>query len=200
MGNNVEAILISGGIDSTALAFWKKPKYGFVVDYGQLGADAEIIAAQQICKILNIDIEVVQVDCRTLGAGSMAGLAEAPSSPSPEWWPYRNQLLATFAAAKALEKKITGLIFGSIKTDGFHADGSIRFYEAIDNLISLQEGGIRVFAPAIDLTTVELVRTSGIPLDILGWTHSCHTSNFACGRCRGCYKHIGVLRDLGVKL
>jgi 7-cyano-7-deazaguanine synthase len=194
--NTREAILISGGIDSTALAYWKRPKLGYVVDYGQLGANAEIIASQKICQILDIDLEVIQIDCKKLGAGSMIGGKESKSSPSPEWWPYRNQLLATLVAPKALNNNISSLIFGSVFTDSFHADGRIEFYQALDNLISLQEGNIRVSAPAIKLNTVELVKVSKIPFEILGWTHSCHVGNFACGLCRGCIKHTGVFREL----
>ncbi len=195
-----EAILISGGVDSTALAYLRRPTHGFVVDYGQLAADAEVTAATEICKELGIQVEVIRADCRSTGSGIMAGGDSISQSPSPEWWPFRNQLLATLSATAAIKKNIRTLLFASVKSDDFHADGRREFYAALDNLISLQEGGIKVEAPALDLSSVELVKQSKVPATILGWTHSCHTGDFACGQCRGCYKRNGVLRDCGFTL
>lgn len=195
-----EAVLISGGVDSTALAYLRRPAFGFVIDYGQLAATAEIIAASEICRQLNIDLEVLRVNCRLSGSGTMAGKENLSLSPSPEWWPFRNQLLATLAASAAINKGIEKLIFGSVKTDNFHADGRQEFYAALDRLISLQEGGIRVEAPALSMTSVELVRQSKAPAPLLAWTHSCHTNEFSCGTCRGCIKRTGVLNDCGFEI
>jgi len=61
----------------------------------------------------------------------------------------------------------------------------------------LQEGRIRVEAPAIHGSTVDLIRKSEIPYSLLAWAHSCHTGNIACGRCRGCNKHRNVVAELG---
>lgn len=62
--------------------------------------------------------------------------------------------------------------------------------------MEMQEGGIRVTAPAIRMSTVELVRASGVPREILAWAHSCHTGPLACGDCRGCHKHFQVTEQL----
>ncbi len=61
----------------------------------------------------------------------------------------------------------------------------------------MQEGGLKVEAPAIDLTSIELIKTAGISPSELAWAHSCHTSEYACGRCRGCNKHREVMVALG---
>ena len=195
-----EAILISGGVDSTALAYLRRPARGFVIDYGQLAGAAEVAAAIEITKEIGIELEILRVDCQTTGSGTMAGEAAIPRSPSPEWWPFRNQLLATLAAAAAIKSNIRTLVFASVKSDSFHADGRQEFYIALDKLVSLQEGGIRVEAPVLDLSSVDLVKQSKVPATILGWTHSCHTGDFACGSCRGCYKRRGVLKDCGIDL
>ncbi|HFU2422962.1 TPA: 7-cyano-7-deazaguanine synthase, partial [Klebsiella variicola] len=39
-------------MDSVCIAWWKKPEVAFTVDYGQKAANAEVQAAEQICKIL----------------------------------------------------------------------------------------------------------------------------------------------------
>ena len=35
------ALLLSGGMDSIALAYWKRPDIALTIDYGQAAADAE---------------------------------------------------------------------------------------------------------------------------------------------------------------
>ncbi|WP_186015289.1 7-cyano-7-deazaguanine synthase [Burkholderia gladioli] len=191
------ALLLSGGQDSVALAYWLRPSLAISVNYGQLPAEAEMRAAVQVCKTLGISHTVVTVDCSSLGSGDLAGSAANAAAPSSEWWPYRNQLLVTLAASSALSFGADELLLGAVSTDSSHADGRQEFYDSIDRLMRIQEGGIRVRAPAIGMTSVDLIRESKIPLDLLLWAHSCHRSNLACGHCRGCLKHKNVMYELG---
>ena len=192
------AILLSGGIDSVALAFWRRPAIAFTVDYGQIPAEAEIRAAAHICKELSIEHEVIRVDCRSLGSGALSSRPASALSPTSEWWPFRNQLLVTLTGMKMIALKLNKLLVGSVANDTQYADGSEHFYTSIDTLMALQEGNIHVNAPAKDLTSLELVHSSGIPLSMLSWAHSCHRSNTACGRCRGCLKHLDIFEQLGL--
>jgi 7-cyano-7-deazaguanine synthase len=190
-------LLLSGGVDSTAIAYWKKPVIAFTIDYGQASAEGEVRAATQVSKELAIAHEVLRVPCRSLGSGDLANLPSHPLSPAPEWWPFRNQLLVTIGVMRALQCGVGSLLIGSVKSDAFHADGKAEFYQQIDSLVRMQEGAIRVEAPAIHLTSAELVRAAGVPDGLLGWTHSCHTASFACGVCRGCAKRYSVMAELG---
>jgi 7-cyano-7-deazaguanine synthase len=194
---NETAILLSGGLDSAALAFWLKPQLGITVDYGQASARGEIRAAAQIAADLGVKHEVIRLDCSSLGSGDLALKPAMTGAPAPEWWPYRNQFLITVAAMKTIPMGISRLLVGSVKSDSFHVDGRPEFFEQIDCLIAMQEGGLRVEAPALGFTTVELIRHCGVPDGILGWTHSCHKAEFACGNCRGCWKRQEVLNELG---
>lgn len=191
------AILLSGGIDSSALAFLTKPDYAFVVDYGQVCAEAELRSAKKIAHDLGIPITAINVNCKHLGSGELAGKGNIDVSPSPEWWPFRNQLLITLVGHIAVQMHIDSLLFGTVVSDCFHADGTKEFFLAIDELMSLQEGTIKVSAPAIDMSSADLIRISHVSPEIIGWTHSCHTHNYSCGRCRGCQKHIQVLKEVG---
>lgn len=191
------AILLSGGIDSTALCYWQQPDLALTIDYGQLPAVAEIETSAKICQELQIPHEVVAVDCRCLGSGDLAGKDSIGGAPSREWWPYRNQLLVTLSAMKAIHLGVTELLLGSVKSDGFHVDGTADFYAHLDTLMTLQEGGIKISVPAISMMSVDLVKASGIPAELLSWAHSCHVSNVACGSCRGCFKHQTVMQALG---
>ncbi|RII26351.1 MAG: 7-cyano-7-deazaguanine synthase [Geobacter sp.] len=192
-----KAILLSGGIDSVALCYWLRPDVAITIDYGQLPAPAEIEVSRKVCKELHIPHEVVTVDCRRLGSGDLAGTESLGMSPSREWWPYRNQLLATIASMKAIGLGVDEIIFGSVKSDSFHADGTFAFYTQLNNLLKMQEGGLTVSVPAITMSSGELVIASGIPSSLLCWAHSCHISDVACGNCRGCFKHQSVMHEIG---
>jgi 7-cyano-7-deazaguanine synthase len=189
-------LLLSGGMDSIAIAYWKRPDVAFTIDYGQLSARGEIYASESVCQSLEIPHQVISVDCSSLGSGDLAGKTPATLAPVSEWWPFRNQLLLTLAGMRAVSLSVSTLLFGSVKTDAAHADGRQEFFEEMDHVFSLQEGSLRINAPAIHLTTVELIKTSGVPLSLLGWAHSCHVFDFACGNCRGCFKYLGVMKEL----
>jgi 7-cyano-7-deazaguanine synthase len=46
------ALLLSSGMDSLCLAWWKRPNVAITLDYGQLPAQAEIAASSEICREL----------------------------------------------------------------------------------------------------------------------------------------------------
>lgn len=184
------ALLLSGGMDSVSIAWWKRPEVAFTVDYGQRAAIAEQKAASTVAKQLGIEWHPIVFHCQELGSGDMAGTAPDPLAPASDWWPYRNQLLVTLVAMRAVGLGIEELMLGTVATDNQHADGSTAFVAAIDSLLSLQEGGLRVTAPAIGLDAEALVRISGVPRDLLSWAHSCHKADVACGQCRGCNKYF----------
>ena len=192
----MRSLLLSGGVDSVALAFWKRPQVAMTIDYGQRAAVAEVNVSRHICSLLEIDHVVIRVDCSSLGSGDMAGLSPLPGAPVSEWWPYRNQLLATLAGMKAIAIGATEIMLASVASDASHVDGTLRFYDTLNTLMAMQEGALSVSAPALGMTTSELVRTSGIDRGLLSWAHSCHTSILACGNCRGCFKHQQVMGEL----
>ena len=194
------AILLSGGVDSSAIAYLERPELSIVVDYGQLPAVGERRAASAIAKRLNIPLETIEIDCSSLGSGDMAGSRASTHAPVPEWWPYRNQMLVTLAAPVALKFDIQEILVGTVSTDGQHADGTPEFIKALNQLMTIQEGQIGVIAPGLDRTSVELVRDSGIPPSLLAWTHSCHVANLACGQCRGCFKRANIFEEIGFGL
>ena len=223
-------LLLSGGMDSAALAHWVRPAATLYIDYGQRPADSEERAATAIANALGIPIDILRIDLSVLGAGLL--LAETPTefkveapaegsakseaegrsgsaaeavSPSPEWWPLRNQLLCSLAAAWALSPRapsgtpIRKVLTATVAGDGSrHVDGTTAFYEAMDAVTAMQEGNIRVLAPAAGLSAAELLRASGITEDLLGWTHSCHRGVVPCAACPGCWKRSDVLMEAGM--
>ena len=191
-------LLLSGGMDSLSLAWWKRPDVAYTVDYGQLAAPAEIAASAAICRALSIPHEVLRFDARSLGSGDMAGVSPDAHAPASDWWPYRNQLLVTLVAMRAVASGVKRLWLGTVQSDGSHRDGTTEFIDSISRLLAYQEGGLVVEAPAIGMRTADLVRASGIPRSVLAWAHSCHKADVPCCNCRGCNKYAEVLQELDV--
>lgn len=183
-------ILLSGGIDSACVAYWKRPTIAFNINYGQRPAVAERAASHEIAKSIGIPLVNIDIDCSSLGSGDLTDEKALSIAPTPEWWPYRNQLLVTLACMKAVQSGVKKLLVGTVSTDKKQKDGRKQFYEILNSLVKFQEGGIQIITPAIHLTATELATKSKIPDSVLGWTHSCHVSNFPCGKCNGCLKHL----------
>lgn len=190
-------ILLSGGMDSISLAYWCKPDVAFNINYGQKAAIAEREASKAVCEDIDIPLVEIDIDCTSLGSGDLAGKSSIAAAPESDWWPYRNQLLITLCAMKAVDMGCSKILIGTVKSDQYHSDGSQGFIKRINELVSYQEGNIKIEAPAIELSAVELVRKSNIPLEILAWSHSCHKSNIPCSNCRGCNKHYQTMKALG---
>lgn len=195
-------LLFSGGLDSTALAAIYRPRVLLFVDYGQRPADLERRASRRVAELLDLELAEVPLGISAFGSGLLReeGGNQPSSAPSPEWWPYRNQFLATAGAAVALQNDLTDVLLGSVAPDGErHLDGTPEFYARLDGLMHYQEGGVRVLAPGIAGTTEDLLRASKLDEQILGWTASCHRSNLPCGECPGCWKRVQVLAAYGVE-
>ena len=167
------------------------------INYGQKAAVAEINASAQVCRALGLRHSVLTNQIADLAAGEMSHQASSRHSPHTEFWPFRNQYLATLAGMYSVKYGYDRVLIGTVVTDSRHKDGTHNFVNSIDVLMSEQEGGIRYAAPAISMTSAELVRQSGIASSVLGWAHSCHHGNLACGRCGGCIKHSDVMQSLG---
>lgn len=190
-------ILLSGGLDSSALAALERPDGALFIDYGQAPAQGELTAARQVAAALALAISELKVDCSQIGSGLLAGAQSSVLAPSEEWWPFRNQLLVTLAAGWAIDRGYRQILLGTVCSDGErHSDGSAAFVDLLDELLSMQEGAIRVRAPAMRWTSSELIRRSPIARSALAWTHSCHSQALACGRCPGCIKRMQVLSDV----
>ncbi|SDX48062.1 7-cyano-7-deazaguanine synthase [Celeribacter indicus] len=192
----MRVLLFSGGVESTALAYMLRPDVLFTIDYGQAPAQGELRAATFIARELGLNHETLSVDCSPLGAGDMAGRPIASHSRVSEAWPFRNQLLVTLAAMKFAGEGLKDILIGTVVSDRVHADGSPEFVERLDMLIKCELPQTSVTAPALNMSTLELVKRSQVPMDILGWSFSCHRSTVACGQCRGCNKTIDLWEAL----
>ncbi len=189
---------MSGGIDSAALAYWYKPAHAIHINYGQKCAEAELTASKEISKAIGMNFITIHCDLSALGSGDMSNAKALSVAPVSEWWPYRNQMLVTIGAMRAVSLDVKILLIGAVRTDRRHVDGTKSFFRKLSRLVNIQEGNLAVEVPAIALNTEKLIHASKIPLSILGWTHSCHTGNLPCGSCNGCRKHVLVKQHIGI--
>ncbi|MDQ8014951.1 MAG: 7-cyano-7-deazaguanine synthase [Flavobacterium nitrogenifigens] len=194
-----KAILLSGGIDSICLAYHLKPDIAYTIDYGQVPAEREIYVSNFICQKIGIKHKVITVDCQNLGSGTLANSNNLKISPSEEWWPFRNQLLITLASMQGIKDSISELYLASVKSDGFHRDGTKNFYKLSNELVSYQEGGIQILCPTLEYFSHELVTKFNVPFELLSIAHSCHISNISCGKCSGCLKQLRVRHEINMK-
>lgn len=182
-------LLLSGGIDSAALAGVSRPAAGLTINYGQRPAEGEGRAAAAIASHLGFEHLAITVDASAVGAGLLHNDKTPMSDEAPETWPFRNQLLLTLGAAYALIHGFDELHLGSVRGDGDrHRDGTAAFYRLADELVCFQTGRVRVLAPAIDKDPRDLLVQSGLGRDLIALTHSCHRSSVSCGECPGCWK------------
>jgi 7-cyano-7-deazaguanine synthase len=192
-------LLFSGGIDSTALAYWKRPDLLLFVDYGQKNVASEEKASEAISKMISIPLEKVRIHLNELGSGTLSnGGILSGLSPNQAWWPFRNQFLITIAAAFAVKGSFGEVMIATVSNDWEYKDGSVGFIETISKLLLLQEGGIRLSAPAIEMTAVELTLKAQVPPEVLSKTFSCTSTARACGVCASCLKRYEVLKSTGL--
>lgn len=191
-------VLLSGGMDSAAVAVWSRPDHALFLDYGQEAAAAERRASLGVAADLGLPWSELSIDCRSIGESTLARLPESTTVPRRDWWPFRNQLIVTLASAWAVVRSIDEILLGTVATDGDqNRDGTAWFIATLDALTSGQEGGIHVRTPAIGWTTEELISASGIGRPTLARTYSCHTGSLPCGECSGCRKREEIVAWLG---
>ena len=121
MQQNKKAILLSGGMDSIALAYWMNPEVAITLDYGQRAAEAEITAASQVANILGMEHHVLRIDCSSLGSGDLVGTTPIGNAPVSEWWPYRCSSLRMVAIQESNAGNACldeGYSIGCLRVDG----------------------------------------------------------------------------------
>jgi 7-cyano-7-deazaguanine synthase len=188
--------LFSGGLDSTALLYWKKPDLCFHINYGQKGFKGESRAVKQIAFELSLNAELISIHSSYFETNTSVSNNKNDQYPL-EWIPYRNQLLITIAGIIGFSYGIKTILIGCVKSDKHYRDGTKEFFTKMDDICKYQEGNLRLKAPAIELSSAELIKKSKIPLSVLSWSHSCTQSELACGNCQSCQKHKIVMSELG---
>jgi len=167
-------VLLSGGIDSATAAHLLVSR-GEAVDlihfqYGQAAAAAELTASQSVASSLNLIAEVVTLNGRKFGKGEIRG---------------RNALLVDVATVMWPEP--SGVIVLGIHGGTPYADCTPAFVQRLQAVLDLEtDGALRLLAPFVEWTKVEVWRQAqalGVPIEL---THSCEAASVPCGECSSC--------------
>lgn len=174
----------------------ERPDRALFIDYGQLPVKGEMAAARKLSKRFGVELDELKVDIASIGSGDLAGRSTAAHSLVSEAWPFRNQFFMTVAAMKYASEGLSQILIGTVASDHVHPDGTPEFIRAANVLIKCELPEVQISAPAIGMTTKQLVVESGLSRSDLAWTFSCHKSSVACGECRGCTKAVKLFCEL----
>ena len=179
-------ICLSGGVDSTVLAYHLKSKghdlHAIVFDYGQTHAK-EIIAAKEIAQQLGIPSTVSNFgDLVGRGQDLLTGGAGSPVVAN------RNATMLTLAATYAVGIGCDSVFYSPTVEDfKLFPDCRPKFVEDFNSMLSSSNTPVKVFAPFIAMTKREIVQL-GKKYDVpFEKTWSCYVGGEKpCGECLAC--------------
>lgn len=174
MGYGKATVLLSGGIDSSACAYFLKEKgfkvYGTFINYGQAAFVSELKAAQTISIELNIPLQVLEIKNSKFGEGELIG---------------RNAFL--IMSAIFLGQAHEGILATGIHAGTSYYDCSKRFLSHMDRLIQEHtDSRLSLITPFIEISkeaVIDVFNESGINIFK---TYSCESGNTPCGVCQSC--------------
>lgn len=220
LGKRVAVVLLSGGLDSaTTLAIAADAGFEPVcltVLYGQRHA-VEVEAARRVAAAFSVSRhELVELPLRQFGGSALTDETEVPKDRDEAtmageipvtYVPARNTMMLALALGLA---EVTGAkdIFVGVNAVDYsgYPDCRPEFIAAFERLANLatkvgvEEGGIRVHAPLIAMTKVEIIQR-GLELGVdYGMTHSCYdpVGGRPCGRCDSCQIRMKAFGELGM--
>jgi 7-cyano-7-deazaguanine synthase len=184
--------MLSGGFDSTVLAAWKKPEKAYFVDYGQPASKPELHAAHKVAKHLGIELEVINVTGFHLGS-----MADPTGNAGPRVVAARNLLLVSIGTNRAAADGLGTLMIGATSGDrAAYADCRAEFFDALSAL-SQSTCGVKVAAPLVKLSKVEVAALAMECRAPIGLSWSCYTPNGVepCGACNACAERSLIFDD-----
>lgn len=192
--------LSSGGIDSTLMMFMlKKRGYEVIplfIDYGQLSADLEWTACQQICEFIGLNPQRINVS----GFGKVieSGITNDKLDVKEfAFLPNRNLLFLTIAASYAYNKSAYVVSIGLISNPIF-PDQTKKFLKKAEECIKeALDIDMKIFSPLLDLEKIDVYNLAIKYGLFLEKTYYCHSGKEKpCGKCIACQEHIAALKQL----
>lgn len=209
--------LLSGGMDSTTLAYFAKSMgYDILalhVNYGQRTEKKELECAKKIAGILNAS-EFIEINLdyfTKFGASSLTdmnipvekgvlGKADNPNT----YVPFRNGNLIAIAASFC-EAKCGDAVFIGVQS-GDHTgypDCTPQFIEAMQAAVNIgtqTKKPIEIITPFVSMNKTDILKKGlelGVPYEE---TWSCYSENDeSCGVCSSCLSRLKAFADLGIK-
>jgi 7-cyano-7-deazaguanine synthase len=221
-------VLLSGGLDSaTALAIARargRACHALSFRYGQRHA-VELTAAAAVARQLGVQSHrVVDVDLRAFGGSALTADIAVPKGRTEEqmgggvgagvpvtYVPARNTLFVAFALALAETVAAQEIVLGINVLDASgYPDCRPEWLAAMQEVarlgtrVGVEGQAIRLWAPLIQMSKAEIIRT-GAALGVdYGLTHSCYdpvvtqAGALACGACDSCQLRRRGFQDAGL--
>ena len=186
-------VLLSGGLDSTVLAYWLKDRYpektfkALFFDYGQRSLEKELESARWVADKLGMDLRVIRLPKLT-GTGVVI--------------PNRNMIMLSIAAGLALAEKRHVWIASHRDDWDVFPDCRPEFIQAMNKAIRLGNDidWDMVKAPFLFMRKWEIVKLGmelGVPFEKT-WT-GYKGSEKPCGECLACRERELAFRMAGMR-
>lgn len=213
-------VLLSGGLDSaTVLAIAKDlgfEPYALTVIYGQRHS-VEIEASKHVASGLGaVEHKFVSVNLDVIGGSALTDAIEVPKDRNEAemtdipvtYVPARNTVMLSLALGYAEVIGANDIFVGVNAVDySGYPDCRPEFVAAFEHLANLAtKAGVegqtmRIHAPLIDLTKVQIIER-GLSLGVdYGLTHSCYDPDVngrPCGRCDSCVIRAKAFEACGI--
>ena len=193
-------VLLSGGIDSTTLAFWLK-KQGYTIeylyfDYGQGQTNGERECAVSIAKQLGANLNVLETP---RPRESLRNIISSHSNDAELFGDVVNMctIAATFAFISGMDSILLGVnaddarVYPALQT---------RFFRTIEKLVTLWTGNkLRVLTPFLDKDKSSVMGIGaklGVPFEKT-WSCSVNVDKH-CGKCFECLERKEAFREIGL--
>ncbi len=203
-------IVLSGGPDSSTLAYWAKDQ-GYDVsaitfNYGQISLK-EIEHAKIIAKELNIPQQIIDISSLKGVFKGVTSLIDENIEMTPEFSqpiivPFRNAILLSVAVAYARSINATRILYGATLSDAQnYPDCRKEFYKSFEKTARLgTDTQMVIDAPFSDRPKSEVIKLGtklGVPYDL---TWSCYLNKEThCGKCESCRNRKNAFIEAGIK-
>ena len=212
-----KVISLSGGLDSTVMAYWIVDKYGaenvlpVTFFYGQKNG-IEIKSARLTCEKLKIPYKCIDISflgdlCKNVSSLSGTSTIDVPDAAAnlvnrpSTYIPYRNLIMLSVSMAYA-ESHGANEVYISAQLTDIHWDSQINFVDALNEVSILNiEQSIMVKAPFVNYNKVDEIKI-GTKLNVpFEDTWSCYDPQFLsqpCQICTACVKRKEAFEEVGV--
>ena len=212
-----KVISLSGGLDSTVMAYWLVDKYGaenvlpVTFFYGQKNG-IEIKSARLTCEKLKIPYKCIDISflgdlCKNVSSLSGTSTIDVPDAAAnlvnrpSTYIPYRNLIMLSVSMAYA-ESHGANEVYISAQLTDIHWDSQINFVDALNEVSILNiEQSIMVKAPFVNYNKVDEIKI-GTKLNVpFEDTWSCYDPQFLsqpCQVCTACVKRKEAFEEAGV--